>query len=444
MQDASTPDSESKQPLDRLPFTPPFFYGWVIVACAIVNQFLGSGTSNVVLSVLLKPIEDETGWTRTMIAASVSVGALGSGLLSPFAGRLADRFGGRVLMSAGGAICGSLYIAVAHATAFPLFILGHAANRAIASATMSGVVSQATVTKWFDARRPRVLGMVGTAGALGASAMGIAAQTLMVQIGWRGVMTINGLLTLALVVLPCAIFIRRRPEDVGLLPDGATTAERPPVQTQGRQLRRGTEYPWTLSQALHTRSYWLVICSSAMAMFGVTGISTNQIAYFTDQGIDPAVAASALVVYTFSSAIASLIWGFLTERFEERSISVLGFLLGAGCVAFLTTVDSGVKAYVFVAIFGLCARGQMTLVTIVFAQYYGRQHFGAIYGLAAMFQTLASAIGPVAAALTFDMTGSYLGAFRLLVGLFLVAAFVMFLAKKPTPPPALRNTLSSS
>ncbi|MCX6020802.1 MAG: MFS transporter [Chloroflexi bacterium] len=101
----NAPRSVSPSP----PIATPFFYGWVIVACVAAAAFLSSGTTNVVISVLLKPMTEETGWSRTMISSALGVGAVASGLLSPFAGSLADRFGGRVLISVSGVLYGLLY-----------------------------------------------------------------------------------------------------------------------------------------------------------------------------------------------------------------------------------------------------------------------------------------------------------------------------------------------
>lgn len=438
MTSSAPSSSENLHRPKGLPLTTPFFYGWVIVACVATASFLASGTTNVVISVLLKPINEETGWSRTMISSALGVGALASGLLSPASGWLADRIGGRALLSIAGALCGSLYLVVGQALTFPLFMVSYAANRAIAWSSLAGVVGQATVANWFAVRRPRALGAVGMAGALGGSAMAILAQFLLDRIGWRGVMMTYGVLTLVLVVAPSALLVRRRPEDVGLTQDGM-----PPAQTGAAAATRdnaarrgGPEYHWTLSQAMRTPALWLITASGSVALFGVSGVSVHQIAYFTDKGIPAEAAAGVLAVYTFSSAVAALMWGFLTEQFDERAMSVISLLFAAACVWFLTTVSTPGGAFLFGAMFGVCARGQNTLVSIVFAQYYGRTSFGAISGFAMLFQTCAAAAGPLAAAYAFDTAGTYVGEFYLLIGVFLLASFLMFLARRPIPPEA--------
>lgn len=428
----ASPPSVSPKP----PLALPFFYGWVIVACVSVAGFLASGVTNVVFSVLLKPMTAETNWSRTDISAALGVGAIASGLLSPLAGWLADRLGGRVLLPLGSAISGVLYLIVAYATSFPVFLVSFAANRAAAWSIMSGVAGQATVASWFVFRRPRALGIVGMVGALGGSAMAVGAQFLLDQVGWRGVMLTYGVLTLVLAVVPSALLLRHRPEDVGLTLDGFSPEQ---AQAAGELRSRrtgnsGEEYNWTLRQAMRTPALWLVTMSGSIALFGVTGVSVHQIAYFTDQGIAPEAAASVLAIYTFSSAISTMVWGFLTERFDERTMSVGALSLAAGCIWFLTTVHSFWGAALFGLLFGACARGQNTLISIIFAQYYGRRNFGLISGFATPFQTLAAALGPVVAAQAFDRTGSYLGVFYILIGVFAVAAFCMFFARRPVPP----------
>ncbi len=424
------------QPNPKAPPLPtPFFYGWVVVACVAAAGFLASGTTNVVVSVLLKPMTEETGWSRTMISSALGVGAIAAGVLSPLTGFLADRFGGRVLVPIGAAMSGVLYILTGQATAFPPFLMSFAANRAMAWAVMAGVAAQATVTNWFFVKRPRALGTIGMVGALGGSAMAVVAQFLLENIGWRGVMTVYGVLTLLLVVGPSALLIRSRPEDVGLSPDGVSPdAAAPETERARRGVPRRAEYNWSLSQAIRTPALWLITASGSVALFGVAGVSVHQVAYLTDRGIAPAVAAAVLAVYTFSSAISSFVWGLLTERFDERSMSVGALASAAFCMLFLTTVNTPAAAFLFAVLFGMCARGQNTLVSIVFAQYFGRGSFGAISGIATLFQTFAAALGPIVAGLAFDLTGAYIGVFYALVGVFALASFLMFLARRPVPP----------
>ena len=94
----------------------PFFYGWVIVAIVMIAGVLAAGVSNITMAVVLKPISEDLGWSRTLMAAAITVGSLSGGLLSPLFGPLADRFGPRVLLPLGGALVGLLAFGVSAST----------------------------------------------------------------------------------------------------------------------------------------------------------------------------------------------------------------------------------------------------------------------------------------------------------------------------------------
>jgi len=87
----------------------PFFYGWLIVAITMVAGFLAAGVSNITMAVVLKPISEDLGWSRTLTAAAITLGACLGGLLSPLFGPIADRLGPRLLLPAGGALVGLLF-----------------------------------------------------------------------------------------------------------------------------------------------------------------------------------------------------------------------------------------------------------------------------------------------------------------------------------------------
>jgi MFS family permease len=96
--------------------TPPFFYGWVIVIIVAMAGVLAAGVSNITMAVVLKPISEDLGWTRSLTAAAITLGALSGGVLSPIFGPLADRLGPRILLPAGGALVGLLAIGVSLST----------------------------------------------------------------------------------------------------------------------------------------------------------------------------------------------------------------------------------------------------------------------------------------------------------------------------------------
>ena len=239
---------------------------------------------------------------------------------------------------------------------------------------------------------------------------------------------------LLLVLFPlAALVLRRRPEDLDLLPDGDSAA--PPGPAAGALPR--ADVHWTLREAMRTRTLWLMIGSMAAAACANSAISFHLLAYFKDQGVGVTSAALALSLYALSGAVASGLWGFLIERISERLIGALTMLCACLLCFFLLTVDTAVAAIVFGAVFGLAARGEGSILVTMLAQYFGRESFGTIQGFTAPFQFVALGIGPTVAALLYDSTGeSYDVAFLASSVTFAMSSVFVWLARRPERPAA--------
>jgi MFS family permease len=218
--------------------TLPFFYGWIIVAISMVAGFFSAGVSNITMSVVLKPISDELGWSRALTAAAVTMGALIGGALSPVFGPIADRFGPRVLLPAGGLIVGLLAIGVSLCTEPWQFYATFVPARALTEFLLCGIVPFTAVSNWFYLKRPRAMGLVAMSVPLGAAALSLVYQLLVAQYGWRSAFLALGVALLVLVVLPGAIFLRRQPEDLAWLPMACRAALHMTVRSPSQKTRR--------------------------------------------------------------------------------------------------------------------------------------------------------------------------------------------------------------
>src|SRR5438132_10143796 len=198
----------------------PFFYGWLIVAITMVAGFLAAGVSNITMAVVLKPISEDLGWSRTLTAAAITLGACLGGLLSPPFGPIADRLGPRLLLPAGGALVGLLAIGVSLSTEPWQFYATFVPARALTEFLLCGVVPFTAVANWFHVKRPRVIGLVAMSVPLGASALSLVYQFFVAHYGWRSAFLALGFSLWVFVVIPGAIFLRRQPEDLSLTPDG--------------------------------------------------------------------------------------------------------------------------------------------------------------------------------------------------------------------------------
>ena len=412
---------------------PRIFYGWYIVGIAMVGSFMAAGMSQVFMGVMLKPVTSDLGWSRTATSGAITAGTLTAGLLSPFLGRLVDRHGPRLLAPAGAVFVALAFFALAGLTALWQFYIAYIVGRSVSSVTLSGVVPMTAATNWFFRRRGPALGFIAMSLPLGGSFLAFTGQLIIDASGWRDVFAVFGVALLVVFVIPALLIMRRRPEDIGLSPDGDDDPRGTDASNEmGSESEE--EYGWALNEAVRTRSLWFLIIGLTLGITANGAIGFHQVAYYTDVGIAAKAAALTLSVYAFAGAVANGLWGFLVERFSERKLAVLAMLASALAIFYLLFVRNTVQALIFAVLFGLSARGESSLVMMILARYYGRRSYGTITGFVTPFQMMGLGFGPLIASISFDITGSYKGVFFVFAASFLVAAVLMFLAKKPKAP----------
>jgi MFS family permease len=408
----------------------PFFYGWIIVAVAMLTGFLASGLSNITMAVVLKPISQDLGWSRMLTAAAITMGSIAGGLLGPLVGPLADRFGPRLLLPAGAGLVGGLVIALSLSTEPWQFYATFVPARALAETLLMGVVSMTAVTNWFDVKRPRAMGLVALSVPLGSSVLSLVYQFLISNYGWRSAFLALGVSFWIFIVGPALLFLRRQPEDLGLLPDGMTSA-RPIRSAKASAEIQSLERSWKLSEAMGTVTLWLLISAAFSAAIATGGIAFHLVAYYTDVQIAPGIAAGALSVMALSGACGNGLWGALAERFHPRLLSVSTMILSAAAVAVLIQVHAPAMAYVFAILFGANARSSGVLTQILMAHYYGRRSYGAISSVLEPFHKGGLGLGALVAGLAFDYAGNYQTVFVVFLLCYLSAGALFLLATQP-------------
>lgn len=407
---------------------PRIFYGWYILGVVMVGALLSSGSSQIFFSIMLKPMSDEFGWGRTALTGIAVLGTVGSALLTPVLGRLADRYGPRALVTAGALITGVSYLLMPVLSELWQFYVVYGTGRAVAGPTLLGVAPNTALANWFRRMRGRAMGLLAMCVPLGSGVLVLAGQLIIDSSGWRTVFLALGVATLGLVV-PAAMIIRRLPEDMGLLPDGdraATASVSGPVHPRARQ-----EVSWTLRETMRSPALWLIAAAGCLATTANSGVIFHQVAYFTDVGIPPLAAVASLAIFALTGAVAVAFFGYLTERIPERDVAMVAMLLAGAVNLYLLTVRTLPGAIVFAILFGLTSRGESALLNIILAQYFGRGSFGSISGFVHPFTMIGLAVGPLLASIVFDLTGSYQGIFLAYAALWALGAGCLWLANKP-------------
>ena len=419
--------------------TLPFFYGWVVVVIVVLAGVLAAGVSNITMAVVLKPISDDLGWTRSLTAAAITMGALFGGLLSPLFGPLADRLGPRLLLPAGGALVGLLSIGVSVSTEPWQFYATFVPARALTEFLLCGMIAFTAVANWFYVKRPRVMGVVAMATPLGSAVLSLVYQFFVTNYGWRSAFLTLGVALWVLVVIPGLIFLRRQPEDLGLFPDGITQAAPLRQTAAAGAAELQAEYSWQRGEAARTATLWLLVAGAFLSAIGTGGVAFHMAAYMTDGAIAPTLAATVVSVMALSGAFGNGIWGALAERFHPRRLNVATMLLAAASVALLMQVRSVFTAYLFALLFGVNARGAAVLTQVLIARYFGRRSFGAISSILDPFHKGGLGLGALFAGIAFDYTGDYRAIFILFMVSYIVSALLIFLAHRPVPRLAIRR-----
>ncbi|PKB66138.1 MAG: hypothetical protein BZY81_07830 [SAR202 cluster bacterium Io17-Chloro-G4] len=420
----------------------PFYYGWLILAISFLAAFAASGVTQVVLGGIQVFITDDTGWKASNISIAVTAGTWTSGLLAPFIGHLADRHGPRWLMSIGLVIAAISFFSIAGTQAIWQFFAAYIVGRAISNPVLVGVVPRTAAVNFFFRRRNMALALISTfrpiSGAINIQIISFIA----IHWGWRAAYRYMGILSLILIA-PVFLLMRRRPEDIGLLPDGAgpsqVASQAEGVQTGRAGLRRAGqageyEFSWSVGEALRTRTFWFVVLTAATATLASSTIGFSLVPYLADDvGLSKAQSAGVLSLGTFL-AIGNLGWGYLADLITPRKCLAIAMVAAGATALFLTAVNSLPTAFVFALVFGVVSGPAGSLESMMLAQYYGRNSYGTILGAFAPFQTAMLGLGPALGALFREQVGPYTTLYFALAGLYFLAATFVFLAKTPRLP----------
>jgi MFS transporter, OFA family, oxalate/formate antiporter len=403
----------------------PFFYGWVILGCLCCAGFSRQGPAVATLSIFVEPLTGEFGWSRAALSGAVSLGGVLAALTSPLIGPLVDRYGSRAALSLAVLATGAAMMLLSLTQSLLVFYLLFCIARMVWAGPFELAIYSA-VNNWFVARRPLATSIVTVAQAVGLVAMPLIAQLAMQHSGWRFAWLAIGSLTLVVGFLPVWLFMVRRPEDLGLVPD------RQPAAGIAAPRARLDEPSFSRREALGTAAFWLLLLYTVLVYPVQAGVSLHQAAHLIERGIAPAIAAAIVSAFSLTSAVASLACGFLPRWLPIRyPMSLIGVFLTLATLLMIGISSSG-QGYVAASLFGFGIGGLLTLLPIAWADYFGRANFAAIRSVALSAQVLAQAAGPLLSGALHDWTGNYalsLQCFAVLSGLSALAALM---ARRPT------------
>jgi len=408
----------------------PFFYGWIVVAVTFVTMAIGVN-ARTAFSLFFPPILTEFHWERGVTAGAFSFGFVVSAMVSPLIGRLMDKGGPRAVMELGVALmAGGLLLAPLTSAPWHLYItIGVMVGAGSVCLGYSG--QSLFLPNWFIRRRGLAMGIAFAGVGIGSVTLLPFAQHLIEQTGWRTACTAMGLMVL-IVLAPINLVLRKRPEDVGLLPDGEalrSAESNKPVSYIVDPVWAGTD--WTLQRALRTARFWWIALGYFCGLYIWYAVQVHQTKYLLDIGFSPNVAVWALGLVSLIAIPGQIALGHLSDRIGREAIwaiSSAGFAICFAALIGLKYTPSLPLVYLMVFAQGALGYGLTSIMGAVVLEIFQGPHYGSIFGCVMLVALAGGAAGPWVTGALYDLTGDYTIAFAIAIGVSLLSAFAIWQA----------------
>lgn len=411
----------------------PIYYGWMMLVAASLGQITSWGVLFYSFAVFLTPMQEDLGWSVAQLTGAYSLALLVSGVAAIPVGRWLDRHGPRMLMTAGSVAATLLVVAWASVDS----LLGYYLIWTAIGVVMAAVLYEPTfhmVANWFRRLRGRALTVLTVIAGLASVIYIPLASWLVGAFGWREALLILAAI-LAIGTIPIhALLLRRRPEDLGLEPDGGRAGEE-----SGKAVSEPVERSLTRHEAFRHPGFWWLGASFFLATLGTMAIIVHLIPYLMSVGYSRSFAAGAAGAVGLLAMPGRMIFTPLGGIIDRRYVTALIFGLQALAIVWLLADQSRIGVVIFVIVFGAGFGAITPARAALIAEGYGPAHYGSINGVIAFSITLARSIAPVGAGLMFGWFGGYTTVLWALVVVSAIAALAALQARPPEREPLAAN-----
>lgn len=401
-----------------------------MVIAAFFSQAMHSSLLFLSQGLYVVQFEQTFAWSRGAISWAFGLLRIETGLLGPLQGWMIDRFGPRPVMLAGAVFFGGGLILLGQIQ--ELWHLFVALTFVAIGTSLAGFLTvNTTLANWFVRRRARAMSVTSIGFASGAVLAPIVAWSI-TTFGWRETAVYSGVAAI-IVGLPVAHVFRRRPQDMGLRPDGDT--EEQGAQRAADRRRAGSDYDFTVREAVRDRSFWLISIGHGWALLVVGAVPVHLVPHLVERN-DWSVAQASVIFPGLMAAqiVGQVSGGILGDMYSKRllaAIAMLGHGAGMAVLAFSTSPMAITAA---IALHGVAWGMRGPLMMAIRADYFGLRSLGQIAGWSNSITATGSIVGPVYAGIMYDMQGSYDLAFLTLGATTAGGALFFIFARRPPRP----------
>jgi MFS family permease len=403
MIDATMAGAAARRSRHALPAWWParWYYGWVLVGALGLTATVSYGILSYGFAAFITPMGAELGWSKAQLTGAFSLAQLVAGAAAIPVGHWVDRHGARGLMTAGSLLATALLVAWSRVTSLPAFY----ALWALMGVAMAAVLYEpafVVIATWFRSGRSRALTVLTFLGGFASVVFVPLATVLVARQGWRDALLTLAALHAALTVVPHALLLRRRPEDVGLAPDGAGVVALDARKPESAHVAGATA---AAREAIRGPAFRWIAVAFTLAGLTTTAVSVHLVPLLLERGHGAGFAGAAMGLLGLMALPGRLIFTPLGGRWSRGAVTASIFALSALALAVLLTTRSAVGVWVFVALFGAgfgaITPARAALVgDLVPAAVYGR-----VSGRLALIVSLARAAAPVGASLLYTAGG---------------------------------------
>ena len=410
------------------------FYGWRMVLAGAAIRMLGGGFHLYGFTIFFLPITNELGLTRAATSLVFSLARAEGAIEGPLAGYAIDRYGPRPMMITGVLLSGLGYMLLATVHSYTAFLAVYLGVISMAFSAGFMHAPMVLANSWFIRRRALAMTLISSAIGIGGTLitplLAFAVQTW----GWRYGAFIAGV-GLIVTGIPVALFVKRSPESMGQVPDGAPLPSRLESAT-ATELPRPSEqehaHDFTLKQALKTASFWKLILATTTRVGVFNSITVHFVPIMVWRGASEARAAAMLATMALMSLPSHLFIGWIADHVRKPLLMAVCMLIGAGAVAILAYGEGEWSLWLFTILF--------TFVEAIFpvgwatvGDFFGRKHFATIRGSMSFFYLWGPALGPVITGAVYDRHQSYAPLMTAYIAISLIAALLYASLREPTP-----------
>ena len=405
------------------------FYGWVVVGAFFIIGTTIWGT-RFTFGIFFKSIESEFDLTRAVTSTVFSTYMVLGALFAVLGGWALDRYGPRIIILLMGIFTGFSLLLTSQTNSLWQLFITYSLLLAMGTSAMY-VVAMSTVSRWFDKKRGLALGIASSGVGLGMVVMAPFATFLISNFEWRMAYIVLGLVAW-LIVIPLSRLLRKDPNEIGTLPDGVTSNPRE-MHIQKPENEESIEPAYlSLSQALRTRSFWLLMFVYLFFAVNQFLLFTHLVPHATDMGISAGEAAAVLSLLGGTATVARVPICAVSDRIGRRVTIIICYLLIAGAMLWLIWAQDLWALYLFALVYGLGNAGTGPIMAAIIGDTFGLRRIGAILGVLDVGYGIGAAIGPAIGGLIFDVTNSYSMAFILGASAMLATTLLVSLTRRET------------